>query len=169
VSMITFTGSPEVGKEIRSKAGLKKTTLELGSNSAVIIDEDVDLDRIISRCVQGAFGFQGQVCISLQRVYVHEKLYESFVTKFIAETKKLVIGDPLDEKTEVSALISEGDVDRILSWISEAEKNGAKIETGGQREGNIVFPTVMTNVTRDSKVSCQEVFGPVVLINPVSS
>ncbi|WP_240376811.1 aldehyde dehydrogenase family protein [Bacillus piscicola] len=169
VSMITFTGSPEVGKEIRSKAGLKRTTLELGSNAAVIVDEDVDLDRIIGRCVQGAFGFQGQVCISLQRVYVHEKLYDAFVEKFVAKTKELVTGDPLDEKTDVSALISEGDVDRVLAWVKEAEENGAEVKTGGKRDGNVVLPTVLTNVPADAKVSCQEVFGPTVMINSVKS
>ncbi|SFE97403.1 aldehyde dehydrogenase family protein [Alteribacillus iranensis] len=169
ISMITFTGSPEVGTEIRSKAGLKRTTLELGSNAAVIIDEDTDIDRVIPRCVQGAFGFQGQVCISLQRVYVHEKLYDTFVEKFVAKTKELITGDPLDEKTDVSALISEKDVDRVLAWIKEAEASGAEVKTGAAREGNIVLPTVLTNVSPEMKVSCQEVFGPTVLINSVSS
>ncbi|WP_158734767.1 aldehyde dehydrogenase family protein [Alteribacillus sp. YIM 98480] len=169
VNMITFTGSPEVGKEIRSKAGLKKATLELGSNAAVIVDEDVDLDAIISRCVQGAFAFQGQVCISLQRVYVHENVYESFVEKFVEETKKLVTGDPLDEKTNVSAMISEGDVERALAWIKEAKESGAVVKTGGEREGSIVLPTVLLNAAADQKVSCQEVFAPIVVINPVSS
>lgn len=169
VKMITFTGSPEVGKEIRNKSGLKRTTLELGSNAAVIIDEGIEIDKIINRCVRGAFDFQGQVCISLQRIYVHEKLYEPFVSKFVEETKNLVIGDPLDTNTEVSALISEGDVDRVLAWINEAKSNDSIIETGGTRIGNIVLPTVLTNVSPESKVSCQEVFGPVVIINPISS
>ncbi|WP_026702165.1 aldehyde dehydrogenase family protein [Salibacterium aidingense] len=169
VSMITFTGSPEVGKQIRSRAGLKRTTLELGSNAAVIIDEDIELDRMVPRCVQGAFAFQGQVCISLQRIYVHENVYKTFVDKFTEETKKLKTGDPLQEDTNVSAMISQDDVDRALSWIKEAEQSGAKVETGGTNEGNIVLPTVLTGVNREQKVSCEEVFAPIVMINRVSS
>ncbi|AXF58007.1 aldehyde dehydrogenase family protein [Salicibibacter kimchii] len=169
VNMITFTGSPEVGKEIRSKAGLKKTVLELGSNSALIVDEDVDLDNIISRCVQGAFTFQGQVCISLQRIYVHESIYDTFLEKFVEETKTLTAGDPLEETTNVSALISESDVERALSWVQEAENEGAKVVTGASKQGNIVMPTVITNVAPHLKVSCNEVFAPIVTIDPVSS
>ncbi|RSL33120.1 aldehyde dehydrogenase family protein [Salibacterium salarium] len=169
ISMITFTGSPEVGIQIRSRAGLKKTTLELGSNSAVIIDEDTDLEKVVPRCVQGAFAFQGQVCISLQRIYVHENIYETFVEKFVEETEKLVTGNPLQEKTNVSAVISKDDVGRALSWIKEAEQNGATLRTGGTTEGSIVLPTVLTGVDRNQKVSCQEVFAPIVLINAVDS
>ncbi|OLO28103.1 aldehyde dehydrogenase [Alkalihalophilus pseudofirmus] len=169
LKMITFTGSPEVGKQIRERAGLKRVTLELGSNSAVIVDEDTEVDRVIGRCVQGAFSFQGQVCISLQRVYVHENIYDAFVEKFIQETKKLTIGDPLDEKTDVSALISKGDVDRALAWINEAKEQGATVVTGGQAEGNILLPTVIVNASSQLKVSCQEVFAPIVVINSVSS
>ncbi|MFZ4452695.1 aldehyde dehydrogenase family protein [Salibacterium aidingense] len=169
VSMITFTGSPEVGKQIRSRAGLKKTTLELGSNSAVIIDEETDLDKVVPRCVQGAFAFQGQVCISLQRIYVHENGFRSFVDKFVEETKKLKTGGPLDEETNVSAMISPNDAERALSWIREAEQSGANVETGAAKEGNVVLPTVLTGVKRNQKVSCEEVFAPIVMINSVSS
>jgi acyl-CoA reductase-like NAD-dependent aldehyde dehydrogenase len=169
VKMITFTGSPEVGKQIRERAGLKRVTLELGSNSAVIVDEDTNINQVIGRCVQGAFSFQGQVCISLQRVYVHENIYEKFVEKFVQETKKISIGDPLDEKTEISALITKGDVSRALAWIKEAEEQGATILTGGTTEGNILLPTVIVNASNRLKVSCQEVFAPIVVINPVPS
>ncbi|WP_243354590.1 aldehyde dehydrogenase family protein [Bacillus litorisediminis] len=169
VKMITFTGSPAVGIGIRNKAGLKRVTLELGSNSAVIIDQGVDLDKIIERCVTGAFSFQGQVCISLQRIYVHEKEYERFVQKFVEKTKMLKIGDPFDPETDVSALISKKDVERALSWIEEAEEGGANVLTGGTVEGNILFPTVLTDVDASLKVSCQEVFAPIVIINKVSS
>ncbi|HYK73623.1 MAG TPA: aldehyde dehydrogenase family protein, partial [Pseudoneobacillus sp.] len=106
VKMITFTGSPEVGKYIRENAGLKRVTLELGSNSALIIDENTNIQSIISRVVTGAFSFQGQVCISIQRIYVHQSLFEEFVEAFTKETAKLQIGDPLDEDTDLSALIS---------------------------------------------------------------
>ena len=130
IAAITFTGSPAVGISIRNKAGLKRVTLELGSNAAVIIDEGVDIDSIINRCVKGAFSFQGQVCISLQRIYIHESLYETFVQKFIEATEQLKIGDPLDPRTDVSALISKEDVERTLDWIHEATQHGAEVATG---------------------------------------
>ncbi|MDQ0214964.1 acyl-CoA reductase-like NAD-dependent aldehyde dehydrogenase [Oikeobacillus pervagus] len=169
IAMITFTGSPSVGIGIRNKAGLKRVTLELGSNSALIIDDGVDIDSIIDRCVTGAFSFQGQVCISLQRVYVHENVYDEFVDKFVKATGKLNIGDPLDPDTNVSALISKKDVDRTLSWIEEAKQQGAKVLTGGKAEGNILLPTVLVDTDQSLKVSCQEVFAPIVNINKIST
>lgn len=169
VSMITFTGSPGVGIGIRNKAGLKKVTLELGSNAAVIIDKDVNLDKIIDRCVIGAFSNQGQVCISLQRIYAHEDVYEEFVRKFVEATKGLKLGDPLDATIDISALISPKDVQRTLEWIEEAKESGAKIAIGGKAEGNIVHPTVILDVDTCLKVSCQEVFAPIVLINKIQS
>ncbi|MED4587056.1 aldehyde dehydrogenase family protein [Brevibacillus choshinensis] len=169
VQMVTFTGSPAVGIGIRNKAGLKRVTLELGSNAAVIIDKGVDIQKIISRCVQGAFAFQGQVCISLQRVYVHEDVYEEFAKAFMGATNRLVVGDPLDPKTDVSALISPADVDRTLAWIEEAKQNGARVITGGKAEGRVLLPTVLLGVDPALKVSCQEVFAPIVLINKIAS
>ncbi|HHY72339.1 MAG TPA: aldehyde dehydrogenase family protein [Bacillus bacterium] len=169
VKMITFTGSPAVGIGIRNKAGLKRVTLELGSNSALIIDDGVDVNKIIARTMKGAFSNQGQVCISLQRVYIHENLYGAFVEKFAAEAKKLKIGDPLDPQTDVSALITKGDVERTLEWIEEAKQHGAEVATGGMAEGNILLPTVLLNADKALKVSCQEVFAPIVLINKVKS
>ncbi|MED4731017.1 aldehyde dehydrogenase family protein [Aneurinibacillus migulanus] len=169
VSVITFTGSPAVGIGIRNKAGLKRTTLELGSNAAVIIDKGVNIDKIISRCVSGAFSNQGQVCISLQRVYAHDTIYDEFVEKFVAETEKLNIGDPLQPDTFVSALISPQDVKRALQWIEEAGQAGAKIATGGKAEGNVLYPTVVLEGDASLKVSCQEVFAPLVVINRIAS
>lgn len=169
ISVITFTGSPAVGIGIRNKAGLKRVTLELGSNAALIVDKGINVDKIISRCVMGAFSFQGQVCISLQRVYVHEDLFDTFVEKFAAATEKLQIGDPLDPKTDVSALISKGDVERTLNWIEEAEQYGAIVAAGGKAEGNILLPTVLLNADRALRVSCQEVFAPIVIVNKVRS
>lgn len=165
LAAITFTGSPSVGFEIRNKAGLKRVTLELGSNSAVIIDQGTDLDKVIARCVKGAYSFQGQVCISVQRIYVHESLYESFVERFVEETGKLQTGDPLDPKTDISALISKKDVIRSLSWIKEAEQHGAEVVIGGKAEGNILYPTVILNADPSLKVSCQEAFAPIAVIN----
>ena len=169
VKMITFTGSPAVGIGIRNKAGLKRVTLELGSNAAVIVDEGVSIEKIVPRCVTGAFSFQGQVCISLQRIYVHEKSYDAFVEKFVAETEKLQVGNPLDPKTDVSALITSRDVERTMAWIEEAKQHGAKLATGGKAFGNILYPTVILDAKPTLKVSCQEVFAPIVLINKVSS
>lgn len=169
VSMVTFTGSPAVGIGIRNKAGLKKVTLELGSNAAVIIDQGVDIDKVVSRCVTGAFSNQGQVCISLQRVYVHESVADEFIEKFVSETNKLVIGDPLDSETDVSALISPGDVERGISWISEAEQAGTKIVAGGTAEGNVLLPTILVEAEASLQVSCNEVFAPIVLVNKVKS
>jgi acyl-CoA reductase-like NAD-dependent aldehyde dehydrogenase len=169
ISMITFTGSPSVGIGIRNKAGLKKVTLELGSNAAVIIDKGTDIDKVIPRCIIGAYSNQGQVCISLQRAYVHESLYEEFVAKFIEASNNLTLGDPLDPATDVSALISKNDVQRALNWIEEAKSAGAVVAAGGEAQGNMLRPTVILEADPQMKVSCQEVFAPIVLINKISS
>lgn len=169
VAYLTFTGSPAVGTNIRSNAGLKRVTLELGSNAAVIIDKDVDLDKVIPRSVTGAFTYQGQVCISLQRIYVHQAIAEPFIKRFAEAAEQVVIGDPLSEDTVVSALITSKDVQRTLDWIEEAKQAGATVVAGGEAEGGILRPTVLANVPRDAKVSCQEVFAPIVVINTVDS
>jgi acyl-CoA reductase-like NAD-dependent aldehyde dehydrogenase len=169
IKAITFTGSPAVGMDIRNRAGLKRVTLELGSNSAVIVDRDVNLDEVIPRCIFGAFAYSGQVCISVQRMYVVKELYDTFVEQFVAETRKLKGGDPLAETTDYSAMISPKETERALAWIEEAKQRGARVECGGETEGRVLQPTVLTGVPADAKVSCQEVFGPVVLINPVES
>ncbi|MCU6793707.1 aldehyde dehydrogenase family protein [Paenibacillus sp. WQ 127069] len=169
VKMVTFTGSPVVGIGIRNKAGLKRVTLELGANSAVIVDRDTNIDKIVARSVPGAFSFQGQVCISLQRVYAHEAIYDEFVAKFVEATGKLRIGDPLDPATDVSALISTGDVQRTLDWIGEAKRHGATIAAGGTAVGNVLLPTVILEADASLKVSCQEVFAPIVIIQRVRS
>jgi acyl-CoA reductase-like NAD-dependent aldehyde dehydrogenase len=165
VKMITFTGSPEVGKYIKENAGLKRVTLELGSNSALIIDEGTNIESIIPRIVTGAFSFQGQVCISIQRIYVHESLFNRFVEAFVHETEKLKIGDPLDEATDLSAMISKEDVKRAKSWVDEAVANGAKVAYGSHAGARMMKPTILLNVPREEKISCQEAFAPVVHVN----
>lgn len=167
VNMITFTGSPAVGKSINEKAGLKKVSLELGSNAGLIIDQNTDLDKIVPKCVMGAFSNQGQVCISLQRIYVHESLYHEFISKFKTATEQLLIGNPLDEKTDISSLISTQDLDRAMNWIEEASKAGSEIIAGGEVKDNILLPTIIVNAHSKLKVSCQEVFAPIVVVNPV--
>jgi acyl-CoA reductase-like NAD-dependent aldehyde dehydrogenase len=169
IKMITFTGSPKVGITIHENAGLKRTTLELGSNSAVIVDENVEIDKITSRIVFGSFSSQGQVCISVQRIFVHERIFDEFVESFVKETKALIIGDPMDKNTDVSAMITPEDVDRALKWVYEAVENGAELVCGGEVEGNILKPTVLLNVQLSDKVSSEEVFAPVVHINKVQS
>ncbi|SDM73562.1 Acyl-CoA reductase [Fictibacillus solisalsi] len=169
VNMVTFTGSPNVGIGIRNKAGLKKTTLELGSNSALIIDKDIDIDQIIDRCIMGAFSNQGQVCISLQRVYAHEKVYEEFVAKFTEAAKKLKIGDPLESDTYISALISKGEVERVLGLIEETKSGHATIAAGGKLQDGILEPTIITDADHTLNISCQEAFAPVVVVNKVGS
>lgn len=169
VKAITFTGSPAVGIDIRNRAGLKRVTLELGSNSAVIVDRDVNLGEVIPRCIFGAFAYSGQVCISIQRIYVVKELYRLFVEAFVAETQKLRGGDPLSEDADFAAMINVKETERALAWIEEARQQGAQVECGGEMNGRMLLPTVLTGVPTDAKVSCQEVFGPVVLINQVES
>jgi len=169
VKKVTFTGSPEVGMAIRNQAGLKRVTLELGSNAALIVDRGVDIASIVDRCVSGAFAYQGQVCISLQRVYVHEDVYDVFTDAFIAATKRLRPGDPLDPATDISAMISPKESQRAISWIAEAVQTGAELAYGGIMEGAVLMPTILLEAAPRMKVSCQEVFAPIVLINKVTS
>ncbi|MFB5196312.1 aldehyde dehydrogenase family protein [Neobacillus sp. KR4-4] len=169
VKMITFTGSPSVGIGIRNKAGLKKVALELGSNAGLIIDKNVDLSQIVPKCVTGAFSNQGQICISLQRTFVMDELFDEFIEQFAAATKQLVIGSPLEETTDISAMINPEEQDRALSWVQEAAQNGAEIVIGGKIENGVFLPTILTNVAPTLNVSCQEVFAPIVVVNRISS
>lgn len=164
VKKVTFTGSGKVGLKIKEKIGLRKITLELGSNAAVIVEPSTPIDKIISRCVSGAFNFAGQVCISLQRIYVHSSIIDEFTKAFVVETEKLIVGDPLDKNTDVSAMINPNEVVRIRDWIEEAQEQGAVIATGGVFTERSLTPTVMTNVTADMKIVCQETFAPIVSI-----
>ncbi|KGR85172.1 aldehyde dehydrogenase family protein [Lysinibacillus boronitolerans] len=164
VKKVTFTGSGKVGLKIKEKIGLRKVTLELGSNAAVIVEPSTPINKIIKRCVSGAFNFAGQVCISLQRIYVHSSIIDEFTKAFVAETEKLKVGDPLDKTTDVSAMINPNEVERIREWIEEAQEQGAEIATGGVFTERTLTPTVMTNVTADMKIVCQETFAPIVSI-----
>ena len=168
VSMITFTGSPPVGKDIKERSGLKKVTLELGSNSACIIDESADLDAAVPRCIVGSYAYAGQVCISVQRIYIHEKVLDEFTQRFLKGTEKLKLGDPLEPETDLGPMITEGDAVRTETWVNEAVSGGAKILIGGKREKNFYHPTVLTDVKPEMKVMAQEVFAPVVCFVPFS-
>ncbi|TQR18990.1 aldehyde dehydrogenase family protein [Psychrobacillus vulpis] len=166
VKKVTFTGSVPVGLSIKEKIGLRKITLELGSNSALIVEPGVPLNKIIKRCVDGAFGFAGQVCISLQRIYVQESIYTEFVQLFTEETRNLIVGDPLNETTDISAMINPKEVSRIREWIEEAIEQGANVATGGDFTERTMSPTVLTNVTKEMSVVCKEVFAPIVSVLP---
>ncbi len=160
---VTFTGSPPVGLWIKKNCGMKKVTLELGSNSGVIIDIDADLDLAVERCLMGAFANSGQVCISVQRIYLHEKIAKEFTDKFLNGVKKLKIGNPLEKDTDVGPMIDPAEVERVELWIEDAVSTGAEVLAGGNRINNRVFsPTVLNNVSSDMKVVKDEVFGPVV-------
>ncbi|GJL54796.1 MAG: aldehyde dehydrogenase [Nitrospirales bacterium] len=163
---LSFTGSAAVGWMLKVKAGKKRVLLELGGNAGVIIEPDADVDLAVQRCVTGGFSYAGQTCISVQRVYVHESMYDSVVEKFLSRVRDVVVGDPARDETVVGPLIDEPAAQRVESWINEAVTQGATIRSGGTRQGSIVSPTVLTDVESHMTVSCQEVFGPVVTVTP---
>jgi len=161
IDKITFTGSPPIGAHILAVAGIKKVTLELGNTSPVIIAPDADLDFVAKRCAVGAYYNSGQVCISVQRIYSQKQVYEPFAEKFIKATDAMVVGDPLDERVDVGPMIDAKEVDRIEGWVKEAQASGAKVLTGGKRDGTVYYPTVLANVKADMKVIAEEMFAPV--------
>ena len=166
VPKITFTGSLTVGKIIRDTAGFKKVTMELGSNSPNIIFEDADIEDAAERLVNAAFGYSGQVCVSAQRIYVQERVYDEFLKKYIEATNRLNIGDPLEEETDFGPMIDENAAKRIHEWVEEARDQGATIETGGERKGTMVYPTIITDVKKNMKVVKEEAFAPIVTVMP---
>lgn len=167
IRKLTFTGSAQVGWYLKSIAGKKKVTLELGGNAAAIVEPDSDLNSVIPRLVLGAFAYSGQICISVQRIYVHHSLFDDFMQRFVDEmVKNALYGDPMEEKTMVGPMIDTDAARRAESWIQEAVKGGASIVVGGKREKNMLQPTVLTQTHPDMKVVCEEVFAPVVVIEP---
>ena len=162
--VISFTGSVPVGKIIMSQAGIKKVSLELGGNAATFIDESADLDIAAKKCAVGAFANSGQVCISLQRIYVHEKVADTFAALLAQEANQLVVGDPYDEETFMGPLINEEAAIRAESWVQSAVNEGAELLSGGKREGNLFPPTVMNKVHDAMNIVCEEVFAPIVSI-----
>lgn len=162
VAMVSFTGGVETGRMIASRAGLKKLGMELGSNCPVIVWEDADVPWAVETCVSGAFGAAGQNCIGVQRIYVHEKVYERFRDAFVKKTDELKLGNKLDESTDVGVLIDEAAAERVKSWIDEAAGQGATVLTGGDRNGTSIKPAVLENVPTDARIHSDEVFGPAV-------
>lgn len=168
IKMLTFTGSPSVGWKMKQNCGKKKIALELGGNAGVIVSKTADIDYAVEKCLIGGFAYSGQVCIHAQRIYVHEDIFESFSSRFIEKVKNLKHGDPLDKETDISVLIDQSEADRIEEWVNEAVAEGAKILTGGQKQGGFYEPTVLTQTLQKMKVCALEVFGPVVTLEPYS-
>jgi acyl-CoA reductase-like NAD-dependent aldehyde dehydrogenase len=164
LKLLSFTGSPDVGWDLKARAGKKKVVLELGGNAAVIIDSDADLDDAVDRTVFGAFYQSGQSCIGVQRIIVHEAVYEAFRDKLVAKTKTLIAGNPHDEDTFVGPMIDVKEATRLDNWIQEAVGKGATLLCGGKREGAMLEATLLENVDRNTKLNIEEAFGPVAFL-----
>jgi acyl-CoA reductase-like NAD-dependent aldehyde dehydrogenase len=166
VRAITFTGSSEVGWGLRQRAARKRVNLELGNATPLIVEADADVEAAAAATAQHGFSFAGQSCISIQRVYVQRTVYDDYLERLLPKVQQLILGDPADEETDVGPVIDDGARGRILEWIDEARSAGAEILTGGELEGELIRPTVIANAGSDLNVSCEEVFGPVVTVNP---
>jgi len=166
IKLISFTGSVPVGWDIKRRAGKKKVVLELGGNAAVIVHNDTDVPYAAERCIVGGFAYAGQTCISVQRIFVEQSVYGKFTDALVESVKQLKTGDPLDESTDVGPLIRESDAIRSAAWIDEAVRAGARLLCGGRRTNSLVEPTILTGTKPDMKVNCQEIFGPVVTVEP---
>ncbi len=166
VKKVTFTGSPAVGWELKKKAYQKKVTLELGGNAAVVVEPDADLEFALPRIVTGSFSYSGQICISVQRLFLHEKIYDRFMADFIGLTKKLKMGNPLEESTDIGPMINLDAAKQTEQWIEEAVGMGARITCGGKRNGAMFEPTILENVIPDLRISWLEAFAPVVVVYP---
>lgn len=168
LKLLSFTGSPEVGWDLKARAGKKKTVLELGGNAAVIVDEDADMDDAVSRIIIGAFYQSGQSCISVQRILIHEKLYDAVKEKLVTATRALKSGDPKNEDTFIGPVISDKEADRMEDWIKSAVRAGATVLCGGGRTGNVLDATLLENVPRTEPMYAEEFFGPAALLTKFS-
>ena len=162
--LLSFTGSPAVGWDLKARAGKKKVVLELGGNAAVIIDRDADLEDALERVIFGAFYQSGQSCIGVQRILIHADIYDAFRDMLVAKTRTLVAGDPKDRATFIGPMISEGEAKRLDKWIQEAVEKGATLLCGGKREGAMLEATLLENVGRDTRLNIEEAFGPVAFL-----
>ncbi|MBA2620722.1 MAG: aldehyde dehydrogenase family protein [Acidobacteria bacterium] len=168
IQMISFTGSSEVGWKLKNRAGRKAIALELGGNAPVIVDQSADIEKSLSRITTGAFTYSGQVCISVQRVFVQQKIFDEWTEKFVERAKNLRKGNPLDEATEISVMITEEAAKKAHCWIEEATGNGAKILCGGKRDGAMLDATVLTNTNAEMRVASEEIFAPVAVVEKFS-
>lgn len=166
--LLTFTGSPVVGWDLKRKAGAKRVTLELGGNAGVIVHSDADLAKAAERVAVGGYSYAGQSCISVQRIFVHEQVYDRFVKELVPRVEALKVGHPLDEESDLASLITENDARRVREWLDEATDAGARYLTGGAVEGGVVRPTVLAGANPDLRVNCMEIFAPVVTVQPYS-
>jgi acyl-CoA reductase-like NAD-dependent aldehyde dehydrogenase len=165
VKVLTFTGSSGVGWKLAERSPRKRVTLELGNSTPVIVEPDADIGAAATAMAQHGFSFAGQSCISVQRIYVQEQVYDDFLAQFLPKVEALKLGDPADEETDVGPVIDDDARERIIAWIDEAKAAGAEILAGGSLEGDLIQPTVIANAGVSLKVSCEEVFGPVVTVN----
>jgi acyl-CoA reductase-like NAD-dependent aldehyde dehydrogenase len=166
VDFISFTGSSRAGAAIKAASGLRRIALELGGNNATIVHDDADLALAAQACARNSMRLAGQSCVSVQSVYVHERVHDAFTSLIEAEVRKLRLGDPLEASTDVGTLIDEGAARRVEGWVQEAAAQGARVVTGGRRHGAAFEPTLLTAVNQSMKVVCEEVFGPVVNVLP---
>ena len=165
LKLLSFTGSPEVGWDLKARAGKKAVVLELGGNAACIVDEDADVDDAIGRIIFGAYYQSGQSCISVQRIMVHEKLYDEFKEKFASKVAALPMGDPKDENTFIGPMIALSEANRLKNWVDEAVSKGAHLLCGGEQDGAMLAATVLENVPESASVSSEEAFGPVATLS----
>jgi acyl-CoA reductase-like NAD-dependent aldehyde dehydrogenase len=168
LKLLSFTGSPGVGWDLKAKAGKKPVILELGGNAAVIVDHDADLEDALERIIFGAFYQSGQSCIGVQRIIIHESVYDRFKDMLVAKTKTLIAGDPKDRDTFIGPMISEGEAKRLHGWIEDAVSSGATLLCGGNRTGNMLEATLLENVDRDAAANREEAFGPLALLSKFS-
>jgi glyceraldehyde-3-phosphate dehydrogenase (NADP+) len=166
--LLTFTGSPSVGWRMKARAGKKRVVLELGGNAGAIVDASAKVDWAIARCLVGAFVYAGQVCISVQRLYVHESIWDDFMGRFVDGAKQLKVGDPLDPETLVGPMVDKAAAQRTERWVQEAVDRGGKLLTGGVADGAYFPPTIMTGVPKDAQICSNEAFAPVVVAFPFS-
>ena len=162
VAMVSFTGGARVGEAICRAAGVKRLAMELGGNGPVIVMDDADIEKAASACVAGAFGAAGQNCIGVQRIYVHDAVFNAFQAALLAALKALRVGDPMDGETDVGPMIGATEAERMIAWTVEAVSRGATLLAGGERAGTLVRPTLLANVPDDASIACHEAFGPVV-------
>lgn len=165
IQALSFTGSAAVGWSLKDKAGKKRVLLELGGNAAVIVEPDADLHLAAQRCVAGGFAYSGQTCISVQRIYLHDDVYDAFLDRVIPLVEALPAGDPAEDATVVGPLIDERAAVRVETWIREAVQQGAVLRTGGTRDQSLIRPAILTDVDQRMKISCEEVFGPVITLS----
>ncbi len=168
LKLLSFTGSPGVGWDLKAKAGKKKVVLELGGNAAVIVDHDADLDDALERIIFGAFYQSGQSCIGVQRIIIHEKVYDQFKDMLVAKTRTLIAGDPKDRDTFIGPMISEGEAKRLKGWIDDAVAGGATLLCGGERNANMLEATLLENVDTGADAYREEAFGPLAILSKFS-